>query len=116
MNSQKDYTPRDWAVVEVAFDVDFKDSVQTSPLAENACGIDSEMADRLEKRGAEPFYYDVEQVFAGIDKVYGLSDLFVTTKDFTFPDGTVAREGALIYAIHRLDFDAKTRTVLVEKI
>lgn len=117
MNTVDDYTPRDWTPVDVSFDfdVEIRPLVQTSPLSEHMCAMESQMTRNLPE-GVEPFFYDVEQVWAGMDTVYGVSDLFVATQEFVFPDGTVAREGALLFSIHRMDLAAKTRTILVENL
>lgn len=114
-NTKEDYTPRDWAVVDIPFSTKFEDSVTKSPLINSTCGVDSEKAERMSLL-IEPFYYDIEQAYAGLNKVYGVSDLFVATKDFILPGGVMVKEGALVFAIHRMDFDAGTRTLLVEKI
>ena len=110
-----DYTPRNWNLVKVPFDLDLSKHTTISPLNEHSCGMDSGMDKRLRPE-VERFYYDYEQLSAGLDKVYGASDLRVTTSEFTFEDGTIAREGALILITYDMDMEAKTFTAMVEVI
>lgn len=110
-----DYTPRNWTLVKVPFDLDLSQHTTISPLNEYSCGMDSAKAKNLRPE-VERFYYDYEQLSAGLDTVYGASDLRVTTSEFTFEDGTVAREGALILVTYDMDMDAQTFTAMVEVI
>lgn len=68
------------------------------------CGVDSSVADRHRETGTEEllFYYDLEQVEAGLDKVYGMMSLDALAEDWTSPDGTVHHAGALVMVVSAL--------------
>lgn len=115
MNTKHAYFPHDWTLVEVPFTSEFEEYLETSPLNATTCGMDSEMAKNM-RDDVEPFYYDLEQLEAGLDTVYGVSDLKVATQDFNITDEVRVSKGALVLGTYHMDTKRMVRTMMVENI
>lgn len=118
MNTASSINDRKWRLVEI-----HSDAMKSVPLVEKpsidwklVVGIDSQAAKDYEKRGIEPFYSDYQQMEAGLDKNYGVMKLSNLAEDFTFPDGTVGKAGALYMELTKVDTDTFIFTVMVEDI
>lgn len=118
MDTTSSINDRKWRIVELSVD-----ELNGLPLAENpaisdrlVCGIDSQAAKVLEKKGVEPFYYDYQQLEAGLDRVYGLTRVRDFAEDYLFADGTVAKAGALIMELSKFVPETFIFTALVEEI
>lgn len=118
MDTSSSINDRKWRIIEIS-----ADELRALPLAEKpsipediVCGSDSQVAKDLEKRGTEPFYYDYQQLEAGLDRVYGLSRVRDFAEDYSFADGTVAKAGALIMELSKFDMETYLFTALIEEI
>jgi len=79
--------------------------------------MESSAAASLEEMGiTDVFYTDLEQEIAGLDESYGSFGLKEAAEDFELPDGTVIKEGALVFTVTRMDMEAMTMTTLFEKL
>lgn len=112
-----DYIPRKWKTVTL-----HQSELNSIPLDTDAipmnrvCGLDSAMAKDLERRGVIPFYYDYEQIEAGLPVAYGLSNIGVLTEDFVFGDFGLGYAGALVMELTYVDTETGVFTLLVEDI
>lgn len=118
MDTTSSINDRKWRIVELS-----ADELRAIPRTEKpsipdvfVCGSDSQAAKYLEKKGVEPFYYDYQQLEAGLDKVYGLSRVSDFAEDYEFADGSKAKAGALLMELSKFDMETYLFTVLVEEI
>lgn len=118
MDTTSSINDRKWRIVELSMD-----ELKGLPLAEKpaisehlVCGSDSQAAKDLEKRGIEPFYYDYQQLEAGLDKIYGMSRVGDFAEDYEFSDGSKAKAGALLMELSKFDPETFIFTVLVEEL
>lgn len=113
-----DYTTRNWTIRELSFKaIDDLPKEESAFRNEDIVGMLSQAAVNKEEAGVtHVFYFDFEQEAAGLDKIYGCADLFAATEDFALEDGFEIKAGALIFPIHRMDFQAMTQTVLFEVV
>jgi len=111
-----DYTTRNWTIRELSFEaIDALPKEASSFDTDDIVGMTSQAAVNKEENGiTHVFYFDLEQEAAGIDKTYGCAEIFAATEDFSLEDGAEIKAGALIFPIHRMDFEAMTQTVLFE--
>lgn len=118
MDTSSSINDRKWRIAELS-----ADELRAIPRTEKpsipedfVCGSDSQAAKDLEKEGIEPFYYDYQQLEAGLDKVYGMSRVSDFAEDYLFADGTVAKASALLMELSKFDPETFIFTVLVEEI
>ncbi len=118
MDTTSSINDRKWRLVEIHLD-----AMRTVPLVEKptidwhlVVAMDSQAAKDYEKRGIEPFYSDYQQFEAGLPVNYGVMKLSNLAEDFTFPDGTVGKAGALYMELTKLDTKTFIYTVMVEEI
>lgn len=62
-----------------------------------------------------PFYFDIEQLEAGLDTIYGVSSLRKLSSDYKAPSGTLYKKDALVFQITAIDEETGLRVVLFEK-
>jgi len=112
------YNPRNWIVRELPIGaVAEYPTVKASIPDSRIVAMESSAAASLEAMGVtDVFYTDLEQEIAGLDESYGSSGLKQATEDFELPDGTVIKEGALVFTVTRMDMEAMTMTTLFEEL
>lgn len=103
--SSDDYTPRKWVLAEIPFDTRF-DAVEAEEQ-DWVCGLGSVVASSRLRSGRPVFYFDYEQLEAGLDSVYGGSILQRLVSPVTLPDGTIIPAGNLYMRTYKTD-DAMT--------
>lgn len=111
-----DYTTRNWIIRELSFEaIDALPKEESAFRNDDIMGMLSQAAANREEAGiTHVFYFDLEQEAAGLEKTYGCAEIFAAAEDFTLEDGTEIKAEALIFPIHRMDFQAMTQTVLFE--
>lgn len=114
-----EYETRNWKIIELSGEAREAIPTAVAPQDEFVCGLGSDYGDRLEKSGSPVFYFDLEQLEAGIEESYGMGQLLVLTEDYTLPGGFEAKAGALVAPIHRMlkgDSGELIFTVMVEDL
>ena len=113
-----DYATRNWTIRELSFEgIDALPKEESAFRNDDIVGMLSQAAINKEEAGVtHVFYFDYEQEAAGLDKTHGCAEIFAAAEDFVLEDGTEIKSGALIFPIHRMDFQAMTQTVLFEVI
>ena len=118
MDTTSSINERKWKLVEI-----HSNAMSSVPLVERptidwdlVVGMDSQAATDYERQGVEPFYSDYQQQEAGLDKNYGVLKLSNLAEDFTFPDGTLGKAGALYMELTKVDLETFMFTVMVEDI
>lgn len=112
-----DYIPRKWKTVTL-----HQSELESLPLdtdvipMSRVCGLESRVGEDLVKRGVTPFYYDYEQLEAGLPVAYGLSSIGALTEDFVFADFGIGYRGALVMELTYVDMETGLFTLLVEDI
>lgn len=110
--ANEDYTPRKWVLAEVPFAARF-DSVEADEQ-KWVCGMDSPVAASRLRNGSPVFYFDYEQLEAGLDDVYGIGQLQRLTSPVTLPDGTFIPAGNLYVRTYKADDALTTRWDMFE--
>lgn len=111
-----EYTPREWEVCEIEINGEYrtlKEILSQEEVGLFSCGANSSIAiDHFEKTGSVEglFFFDTEQIFMDLDKVYGQMDLGKLTQ--VWKDHPV---GSLVFVVAKGAPEGKF-TVGVEKI